>query len=335
MDELDHACSFSGMLIPMNSDDRLILRRDAIKRGATDAEIARGLRDGTLARVGWGGYVPVKGDCELDEFAVREERYRDSVLAAVRIGGERRYPSHQSAAALLGIPLLDSDTSKVHFTSKASGRTTQSLIVHQAHITPTDLVEANGVLVTSIARTVCDVAREGTFRQALCALDSGLYQGRKRGISVDLEGVAAGMRRQHGIALLRSALPLADDRSESIGESLSRGVMMESKSVPRPELQAEVVVADGSVKRCDFGWRDSQGSLLVVGEFDGRFKYHRASAASGHRLAEDVIYAEKLREDAIRECGIVVVRWTWQVLRDPDAFVRKILGALRRAGIVG
>ncbi len=42
---------------------------------------------------------------------------------------------------ILGIPLLDSDTSKVHFTSKASGRTTQSLIVHQAHITPTDLVE--------------------------------------------------------------------------------------------------------------------------------------------------------------------------------------------------
>ncbi|WP_280118965.1 hypothetical protein [Gordonia polyisoprenivorans] len=37
----------------MNSDDRLILRRDAIKRGAIDAEIARGLREGTLARVGW------------------------------------------------------------------------------------------------------------------------------------------------------------------------------------------------------------------------------------------------------------------------------------------
>ncbi|WP_338836621.1 hypothetical protein [Gordonia polyisoprenivorans] len=318
----------------MNSDDRLILRRNALSQGITDADITRALRGGTLERVGWGGYVPVPGDRELDEFAARERRYRDSVLAAVRIGGERRYPSHQSAATLLGIPLLDKDTSTVHFTSPTSGRITERLVVHQSRIIPDDLIDVDGILVTSIARTVCDVAREGSFRQALCALDSGLFQGRKRGVPVDVAACAAAMRRQHGIAVLRSALPLADDRSESIGESLSRGVMVESRSVPRPELQVEVVVADGSMKRCDFGWRDAEGRVRVVGEFDGRFKYHRLSAASGHRLAEDVIYAEKLREDAIRDCGIVVVRWTWQELRDPQAFVRKLLTALRRAGLV-
>ena len=87
------------------------------------------------------------------------------------------------------------------------------------------------------------------------------------------------------------------------------------------------------MKRCDFGWRDENGKVLVVGEFDGRFKYHRQSAASGERLAEDVIYAEKLREDAIRDCDIIVVRWTWSELKDPQMFAAKVRRALRRAGI--
>ncbi|MDL9944771.1 hypothetical protein QSJ19_04075 [Gordonia sp. ABSL11-1] len=68
---------------------------------------------------------------------------------------------------------------------------------------------------------------------------------------------------------------------------------------------------NGSAKdvRRDFGWRDDDGVLRVVGEFDGRLKYHRSNSF-GNRLPEDVIYDEKLREDGIRASGKGVVRWT-------------------------
>ncbi|WLP92455.1 hypothetical protein [Gordonia sp. NB41Y] len=150
---------------------------------------------------------------------------------------------------------------------------------------------------------------------------------------LDLDGVVGRMTGLHGMPTVRLAIEHSVEVSGSVGESLSRAIMLE-EGVPVPELQVLVELADGSTKFGDFGWRDAEGRLCVVGEFDGRFKYHRESAASGGRLAEDVIYDEKLREDAIRDCGIIVVRWTWDDLRNPRRFREKILTALRRAGLL-
>ena len=59
----------------------------------------------------------------------------------------------------------------------------------------------------------------------------------------------------------------------------------------------------------DFGWARQR----TVGEFDGKVKYGRL-LEPGQDVGE-VVYAEKLREDAIRDEGLKVVRWTWQDLR--------------------
>lgn len=312
--------------------DRLILRREVLPTGVSDAEIRRSLHDNAIERIWWGSYVPATG--ADNSIARRAQLYVEKVHAAIRTGGRTRHPSHQSAAALLTIPLLQPDWSTVHFTSTKSGRKSPGLTIHQAPLPDDHLVDVDdGLVITGIGRTVCDEALKGTLRQAVCALDSGRYQARLRNIEVDLEAIASTMGGRHGIDRLRTAIPLSTDLSESIGESLSRCVIAEV-GLPTPELQVVVVVDDGSVKRCDFGWRDENGKVLVVGEFDGRFKYHRESAASGERLAEDVIYAEKLREDAIRDCDIIVVRWTWSELKDPQMFAAKVRRALRRAGIV-
>ena len=312
--------------------DRLILRREVVRQGQTDADIRRALGDKLIERVWWGSYVPTAADDSVDEFVRRTNQYREMVLAAVRTGGPRRYLSHQSAACLLEIPLLAPDLSTVHFTAELSGRSSKTLRIHQSSSTTRDLVSIDGIEVTGIARTVCDVARQGTLRQAVCALDSGLYQARRRSIEVALAPAVAAMDRKHGIATLRQALPLASDLSESIDESLSKVTIYESGPIPMPDAQVEIVLADGSVVRSDFGWRDDDGVLRVVGEFDGRVKYHRQSAASGGRLAEDVIYEEKLREDAIRECGIIVARWTWSDLKTPGVLIRRLSVALQRPG---
>lgn len=41
--------------------------------------------------------------------------------------------------------------------------------------------------------------------------------------------------------------------------------------------------------------------------------------------------AEKLREDALRDLGLEVARWTWADLRDPAGVRRRVERALGRA----
>lgn len=53
--------------------------------------------------------------------------------------------------------------------------------------------------------------------------------------------------------IARLVAALADGRSESVLESLSRAVMFE-QGFPKPELQVRLVDSDGEFGRGDFGW---------------------------------------------------------------------------------
>ncbi|MGC4961798.1 hypothetical protein [Gordonia sp. DT101] len=128
----------------------------------------------------------------------------------------------------------------------------------------------------------------------------------------------------------------ANGLSERVGESVSRLVLSENPQIPTPDLQVAIPVdLDGKRKtvRGDFGRRDVDGVLRVVGEFDGRLEYHR-STPFGDRLPEDVIYEEKLREDAIRATGPLLVRWTWSDSMRPRILHARVIAALRAAGIL-
>ena len=58
----------------------------------------------------------------------------------------------------------------------------------------------------------------------------------------------------------------------------------------------------------DFCWEEKK----TIGEFDGKIKYGRL-LKPGQRI-EDVIFDEKLREDALRDLGWQIVRWLWRDL---------------------
>jgi hypothetical protein len=68
------------------------------------------------------------------------------------------------------------------------------------------------------------------------------------------------------------------------------------------------VEGSGRVYEVDFGWPE----LRTVGEFDGLSKYGRL-LRPGQDPAE-VVVAEKLREDEIRDLDLRVVRWIWAEL---------------------
>lgn len=43
-----------------------------------------------------------------------------------------------------------------------------------------------------------------------------------------------------------------------------------------------------------------------------------------------MVYLEKLREDAIRDQGLQVVRWTWDDLRRPELIIDRLRRAFAR-----
>ena len=106
----------------------------------------------------------------------------------------------------------------------------------------------------------------------------------------------------------RRVVTFADERSESVGESRSR-VATALAGLPPPQLQWPVPLG-GSTAYTDFAWPEQR----TVGEFDGKVRYGRLLRPG--QSPGDVVYAEKLREDAIRSQGLEVVRWTWANLSD-------------------
>ncbi|PBC48997.1 hypothetical protein CJ179_19765 [Rhodococcus sp. ACS1] len=174
--------------------------------------------------------------------------------------------------------------------------------------------------VTSLARTVADVARSEFLDEAVVIGDSALRRGV---VSIDdVRAVLDRHGRRKGIGAARRAVALFDERSESPGESLSR-IRMRECGMPAPDLQHEVRTCGGAfVGRVDFFWE----RWGVVGEFDGMGKYRFGSGQAG-----DIVAREKLREDAIRDTGLEVIRWVWADLGRFDAVKARFERACARS----
>lgn len=300
------------------SDEFGVVRRaDALAIGRTGDQIRRALRSGELAEVDRGLYVQADA---LPPGDVQAALYR---LKCIRVAtsGAGRVLSHESAAAVLNLPVLMPERRVVHVAIDAAsgGRRARTRHYH-CGLDYRDVVVVDGVQVTTPARTAVDIGACGTFAQALAAADSAL----RSGVSRDELGAMLDGRRRTGAAKLRAAVRLADGRSANPGESFSRAQMLEAGLVAA-DLQVRYDLANGSYAVVDFDW---EGSL--VGEFDGLRKYSR-DLRPGER-PEDAVVREKIREDELRDLGLGVVRWTWQDLRD-GTMVARVRRALTRAGL--
>jgi hypothetical protein len=283
-------------------DPRLHRTADLRAAGYTDGELRRMLRTAALTTVRRGVHV----DGALPDDAAA--RHLLEVRAAVTVLDPSVVVSHASAAVVHGLAVWGLPLEVVQVTrhrSRSGARRNRCVEVHCAPLSAEEIVVVDGIVCTSAARTTVDVARSVPFEQAVVTTDAALRAG------LDGPALAAALRRAagwEGVPAARRVAAFADGRSESVGESRSR-VAIAACGLPPPTLQWPIRYG-GSTAYTDFAWVEER----TVGEFDGKVKYERARLAG--RTAGEVVFAEKLREDAIRAERWEVVRWTWPDLHD-------------------
>ncbi len=277
------------------------------------------------------GAVTVRRGAYVGREDVRLRSPETAHLLAVRAAVEHlrgdAVVSHASAALLHGIALWAVPLGRVHVTraGTAGGRRSRTLHLHVTDLDSDEIDEVDGIVVTAAARTVVDLARSVPFEQAVVAVDNALH---RHLVTHDaLAGTLTRSPRRHGAAVAARAIAFADGRAESPGESRSR-VCIHRAGLPRPDLQVPVTGADGRpLGRADFGWAGAR----VVGEFDGRAKYGRMLRPG--QDPGDAVFAEKVREDAIRDGGTWMTRWTWSDLDSFTPTAARLARALGEAGV--
>jgi hypothetical protein len=297
-----------------------INRRPALlAAGFADHELRTFRRRGLITAVRRGAYV-VEDALPPDALA----RHRLAVHAAHACLGAGAVISHGSAAVLHGLPLLGPPPARVHATRdrRSGGRTSRFLHLHAAALEPDEVVTVDGMSATSIPRTLADLGRTLSFEQALVTADAALHTHRVARLEIDdaLERAA----RRPGNGRARQVLGFARPGAMSPGESISR-LAIHRAGLPPPQLQHPIRTADGVLLgQVDFWWEE----FATAGEFDGRTKYGRLLRPG--QDPGDVVFAEKVREDAIRADGREVVRWTWAELSAFDGVARRLRTAFGR-----
>lgn len=304
------------------------LTRHLTQRGFDSHELARMRRRGELVRVRRGAYVAPPPDTdEPDDYVTMAARlavqHRQLIEGTVPQLHPRAVISHGSAALLHGLPIFPEAVQRLHLTrDRDGGGVRRPLIhVHGCALPAPDVTVIDGIPVTTLARTVVDLARTLTYQQAVAVCDRALVYGLR---ATDLGVVLDQASRRSGVAQARRVAAFSDKRSESVGESFSR-VLMAQDGIPTPEPQFKVYDDNGLfMARCDFGWE----LLRTLGEFDGREKYLRLRR-EGETL-EEFILREKQREDALRDLGWQVVRWVWADLFRPGVIADRLQRAFQR-----
>jgi hypothetical protein len=300
--------------------------RDLAREGGPDRAVRRSAERGDLSRIARGRYLSTSDWDALD----RDLQYRARIHAFVETTRTPQVFSHWSAAALWGYPIIGAWPNRIHLTFNpgTAHKSTPRVMRHITRLSDEEVVELDGLFITSPLRTLVDLARCASFPTGVAACDYALAEPKDPADTARHVERAALLERadelqgQRGVARLRSVGEFADGRSGSPGESLSR-VQIARLRFPPPDLQVEVLDLDGNLWHTDFGWQEQR----LLGEFDGMVKYTRGRFLGDRDLAE-VVIEEKLREDAIRAAsGCGLVRWTWPTASDPAKLQRLLLGA--------
>ena len=206
--------------------------RDALMAGVQPTR----LRSTDLARPFWGVRTT------LDAAATRVGK----ALAYLSRAAPGHFISHASAAIIWDISLpwrLQAD-SRLHVSVRTEQRAPHGRVVvgHRLQLSDGDVVVHQGIRVTSLARTWCDLATMLGVEDLVAAGDNTLWRRRPnfaRLLYSDLIDAAARYNGRRGRPAIVASLPLLTDRADSPPESVIR-VRMIRAGLPGPQVNLEL-----------------------------------------------------------------------------------------------
>ncbi|MBT2536130.1 type IV toxin-antitoxin system AbiEi family antitoxin domain-containing protein [Arthrobacter sp. ISL-69] len=288
-----------------------------LERGLNSRSIANLVQGGSLIRVRRGCYARGSWWTGLNATTRRRQLiYAHAHATRTTSSGGFAY-SHTSGASLHRLHLWGVDDT-VHLTQAgcpvSHGR---GVAAHTRRLGSHELSFVDNLPCTSLERTVVDCCLMFNVRQSLILVDHAA----RLGADLPLIRVqCSALAGRNGVVALRRALELADPRSESAGESLTRELIHRLKVAP-PELQLLVRTPLGE-HRLDFAWPKPKVAL----EFDGKTKYF------DYRPTNEVVFAERRREKALMEQGWTFLRIEWKDLFNEAEFKYRLLRALDQGG---
>ncbi|MFD7457446.1 MULTISPECIES: hypothetical protein [unclassified Streptomyces] len=294
------------------AEDGLLLTSRALTAGWPRRSLTRALRAE--------GWAPLRHGVWLEPGRNPDHYTR---LRATQLTEPRLVVSHLSAAALWHIETLTrADRHPLEFIDPGLTirRTNPGIRVHRMPLAAAEVLNRQGLHVTSPARTLADLLRAGPRDQAVVAVDSALGYRRtgraRRAPLTDLPTITGALDRPlQGASRARDWLRLCDARAGSPAETIARLRMYDAGL--HPVSQAELLTPSGCRVILDFLFRREGLAVEIEG-----YAYH--GTRDSHR--RDVI-----RFNQIVQCPEVrrLLRFTAEdVFHRPDDMLHEIRTAL-------
>lgn len=237
-------------------------------------------------------------------------------MAAALALGPGAVLSHRSAAVLWQI---HPRSGHVDVTVGRRGRSRAAIEVHCALVAADERTVVRGIPVTTVARTIFDLAAIAPPRQVSRAMHEAEF--RRLGDRVSLPDLLTRYPGRRGTAVIATTLA-----TERIGSMITRSRLEErfrdliaAASLPVPAVNVQLDVGDRLIE-ADCVWRAQR----LVAELDGRAAHATVRAFE----------ADRGRDRALAVAGWRTVRITWsQLHREPEsvaADLRALLGRHRR-----
>jgi len=235
-------------------------------------------------------------------------------MAAVLASGDGAVLSHRAAGQLWG--MVPRSTSLPEVTRPRAFRSPATIVGHRALLAVDEIEAVEGIPVTSVSRTLFDLAGIQSRRQLERAFHEAEVRHRTSRVSVpDLMARHPGRRGAAKLrALLESKEPVGITRNEL--EELFVALLDEHR-LPRPRLNGTLAIR-GRLLEPDCMWTEQR--LLV--ELDGGGVHRTDQAFESDRQRDRILLSEGWRS----------TRVTWRQLHGEPAEIAADLRELLRAG---
>ncbi|MDL5157713.1 hypothetical protein [Actinomycetospora termitidis] len=232
--------------------------------------------------------------------------------ACATVGGCDAVASHRTAARVLGIEVPDGGPDEVTIPRAERRIHRADLRFHTSVLASDDVVDLNGLRITSVARTLVDLCRTEEEYRAVWAVERALA--RELVTTTALDAALERCRGVPGVKRARLLIGRARPLSQSPLETAGRLALVDD-GLEEPEVQMPIRRADGREALVDLAYREQRRGL----EFDGR---------SEHGM-EMAVFEDRTRENQIVLRDITILRFTWfDVFRRRPQYLRTVREAI-------